>query len=174
MSTQVFGHPDNHPIASFAHPDTMAMSVSNSKPGGTTFKFVSDGGAPQKRPQVARACESCRKRKKRCHHSSSVVLNNGHHSPSSASLSSQGALIDPPANSTGHQFPTDSGVEAGQYHTETSPATSNPVERNGHGTEPVETAAEVTEIQVCTFLILFPLPKCLTRYGTLKALIKQC
>lgn len=150
---QVFGLSDNHYIASSVHPDTTAMSVSNSNVGKTTFKFVaSDGGAPQKRRQVAQACESCRKRKKRCHHTdltprSSAAPNHAHHSPlsTSPSTTSQAAPIDT-------QFLRSSGVEGEQSHTETSPVTLNPVGRNGHEVpEPIETAEEGTEIQVCRF-----------------------
>ena len=147
---KVLGLSDNHSIPSSAHPDNTAMSVANSNTGGTTFKFVaSNGGAPQKRRQVAQACESCRKRKKRCHHTesatrSSVVSNHVHHSPSSTSHSttSQPAPIDP-------QSLRSSGVEGEQNHTQTSPATL--LERNGQGTEPIGTAGEDTEIQVCRF-----------------------
>jgi hypothetical protein len=148
---QVFGLSDNHYIASFVHPDTTAMSVSNSNVGGTTFKFVtSDGGAPQKRRQVAQACESCRKRKKRCHHTdptprSSAAPNHVHHSPlsTSPSTTSQATLTDT-------QFLRSSRVEGKQSHTETSPVTSNPVGRNGHEvTEQIEIAGEDTGIQVC-------------------------
>jgi hypothetical protein len=37
---------------------------------GSIFKFVATDGAgiPPKRQQTARACDSCRRRKKRCHH----------------------------------------------------------------------------------------------------------
>lgn len=134
------------------------MSVSQSN-GGTTFKFVAlDGGAPQKRKQVAQACESCRKRKKRCHHAdpdprySVAALNNVHHSPvsTSPSTTSQAAPTDPPANFVGHQFPRSNRVEEEQPHTETSLATLDPIERIDHSTEPIGTAGESTEVQVYT------------------------
>jgi hypothetical protein len=130
------------------------MSVSNSNVGDTTFKFVaSDGGAPQKRRQVAKACESCRKRKKRCHHAdpnsprSSTVSSHVQYSPMSTppSRTSQAALIDTQANPPGHQFPRSSGGEGEQYHTKTSLATSNPVERANNATEPEIVQVEVSK-----------------------------
>ena len=73
---------------------------------GTAFKFVSsDGiGSTQKRQQVQRACDKCRKRKKRCHHTvtsqcssptSAGFQSNNHHGDSS-----QGPSLQSPAVST--------------------------------------------------------------------------
>ena len=135
------------------------MSVSNSKTGGTKFKFVtSDGGVSQKRSQVTQACEYCRKRKKRCNHTerSSGVASHVHHSPSATSPSgtSQTAPMETPANSTSHQFPASSGLNEGQYHAKTSLNTSNSVEGNGQRTRPVAITEANGEIQVRRFSIL--------------------
>jgi hypothetical protein len=140
------------------------MSVSRSNDGGTTFKFVaSDGGAPQKRQQSQRACESCRKRKKRCHHTdaaprpSAVSAHgtlNGHstvrQSPTSTSPSntSQAAPIDPQLGFRDQQVLGASGMQ-GELQSEISPSISNPVERPNQDREPITGTRGSTEIQVC-------------------------
>ncbi|KAE9381403.1 hypothetical protein N431DRAFT_440265 [Stipitochalara longipes BDJ] len=130
------------------------MSALKSNVGGTTFKFVaSDGGVPQKRRQVAQACESCRKRKKRCHHTepgprSSTVSENVQHSPLSTSPSntSHTVPINAQLDFPGHQFSPNSRVEGEQHHTETSPATSNTVEQNSQSTDLNQNDGEITKI----------------------------
>jgi hypothetical protein len=121
--------------------------------GGTTFKFVaSDGGVPQKRRQVAQACESCRKRKKRCHHAesdprSSAVSNLVRPSPSSKSPSEIPQAV--PAHSqtsfSAHQFSGSSGVET--EHADASSATSNSMGKPQEQ-QPVEGTTQSNELQV--------------------------
>jgi hypothetical protein len=138
--------------------DSTAMSVSNSNVGGKTFKFVaSDGVAPQKRRQVAQACESCRKRKKRCHHTesappSSTVSNHIDHSPltPSPSSTSQAPSANPQADLAGHQFSRSAQVEG--EHIETSPTLRTAVGTDNQGPEPINTLEESAEIQVCTYI----------------------
>ncbi len=145
-------------IPSSEHPniELTAMFASKnqkSKLGGTTFKFVeSDGGVPQKRRQVAQACESCRKRKKRCHHAepdprSSAVSNSVRPSPSSKSPSAipQAVPVHSQTSFSAHQFSGSSGVET--EHANASPATSNPMGKPQEQ-QPVEGTTQSNELQV--------------------------
>lgn len=172
------GHSSTRTLASFR--TSAVMPFSNSNGGGTMFKFVaSDSGAPQKRRQVAVACESCRKRKKRCHHTESgspslAVSNYVHHSPLSTSPSSTLQVAptnQSPPDVAAHQFEESNRVEG--EHTETSSALPNPVETDIQRTEPIVPLEQSTVIQVYTFSSISPLTKRSPSCGTLNVLSFQ-